>query len=130
MIENLGSIVVSVDVEEDVWEPVANYELSQPSGVRRGTEADDSHSGTRLDQQLPAPEGGLHDDIGECLVLVKSRPQAIKGDREDVTGLGDHRGGENALTGEKTEFCGKLSRATRNQFPLYAGLMIYHCDRA
>ena len=81
-----------------------------------------------LQQPLPAPQDGLHDQVRQFLVLRDRLMQSLHRDRQHRPGLPDHRGSEQPLSGQDVELGQEPTRAEGGQFPHHPGLVVNHRD--
>jgi len=111
-------LLVLLQVDEPVRQPVAGGELPQPSRVRRVPRAHDSEARPELDQDRPAEQVGPQDQVPEHGVPRDELAQALDRHDEHLAGLHHLRGDERGLAGEQVELAHEAAGAVGTEHAL------------
>lgn len=112
--QSLG-LLVRLQIDPAVRQPVAGGELAQPTGVGRIARADDAETGSLPDEQSAAAQAGAQHHVTEHGVPGHQVTHLIHGQGEDLARVPDHGGVEGHLSFQEAEFADEAARAVHTQ---------------
>lgn len=112
--QRLG-LLVRLQIDPAVRQPVAGGELAQPPGVGRIARADDAETGALPDEEGAAAQAGAQHHITKDGVPGHQVTQLIHGQGEDLAGVPHHGGVEGHLSVQEAEFADEAARAMHTQ---------------